>query len=84
MSGHVAEASLRQSDSTVFFAYSAFGLLDKFAFWLSRNIFKCYKTLNCFKKNICFHEVCFLGDFGIDFLVFIYTCSLKSIGTIEG
>ena len=34
-----------------------------------------------FSKDIYFWEVCCLGDFGIGFVVFVYTCSLNSLGT---
>ena len=53
LSGQVAEASLKQSDSLIalypFFVF-CFSLPDQFATWLGINRFKCWKRLNCFLK----------------------------------
>ena len=55
LSGQVTEASLGQSDSLValypFFVF-CLGLLDQFSTWLGVDIFKCWRTLKCFPREI--------------------------------
>ena len=82
LSRQVIEGSLKQSDILI----PLYPLLV--LFWVSQtNLLSCQAKLSLsveehliILKDICFHEVCFQEDFGIDFVVLVYTYCQISLG----